>query len=282
MELSWQQGSLSHRAIGRYLVAEPLPCRMSYAESLRRRMCVRCGGTSLADSEQVPLLFERARYQVTYFPKNDIVSGVLERIDPTTHHPDRGRTSWYAVRVGDQSVQRGGQHTSLPAYAIELRGRIAIVWRAMDAFERIVSYADDLYYGIDIRQTFVSNQGRLVADTTRPLAPHQSGLAPRWYVPSDDINASALTLVKNQTFCLYEAIRSYYAIGDARLAAWSYPHVSRIANMISSNRIKWWCVSVAGSCTSSPVRRCSYTAPIANSPSPRCARCTKRDGSASD
>lgn len=244
MKLPWQQGSLSHGAVGRYLVAEPLPSRMSYAEQVCRRMCVRCGGASVVDSEHVILLFlsERARYPVAYLAENDIVSGVLERIGPTTDHLDRGPTSWYAVCVGDQSVQRGGQHASLRACAKELQGRIAIVRRAIDAFygkdDRIVIHAADLYYGIEIRQTFVSNQGSLVADTTRPLAPYESGLAPRWCVPRDDINASALTLVKNQTFCPYNAICSYYDIRDARLAAWSYPDVSRIANVISSNRIK--------------------------------------------
>ena len=37
MGLSWQQGPLSPGAIGRFLVAEPLPKRLLYAEPLRRR-----------------------------------------------------------------------------------------------------------------------------------------------------------------------------------------------------------------------------------------------------
>src|SRR5437879_7798091 len=42
--LSWQQGPLSPGAIGRFLVTEPLPSRLLYAEPLRRRMRVRFGG----------------------------------------------------------------------------------------------------------------------------------------------------------------------------------------------------------------------------------------------
>jgi hypothetical protein len=56
MGLSWQQGPLSPGAIGRFLVSEPLPRRLLYAEPLRRRMRVRFGGKWIADSEHVPLL----------------------------------------------------------------------------------------------------------------------------------------------------------------------------------------------------------------------------------
>jgi hypothetical protein len=40
MGLSWQQGPLSSEAIGRFLVPEPMPKRLLYAEPLRRRMRV--------------------------------------------------------------------------------------------------------------------------------------------------------------------------------------------------------------------------------------------------
>ena len=40
MGLSWQQDPLSSRAIGRFLVPEPLPKRLLYVEPLRRRMRV--------------------------------------------------------------------------------------------------------------------------------------------------------------------------------------------------------------------------------------------------
>ena len=58
MGLSWQQGPRSPGAIGRFLVPDPLPKRLLYAEPLRRRMRVRFGGRWIADSEDVLLLFE--------------------------------------------------------------------------------------------------------------------------------------------------------------------------------------------------------------------------------
>jgi uncharacterized protein (DUF427 family) len=115
----------------------------------------------------------------------------------------------------------------------------------MDAFyeedERIVGHAADSYHRIDIRQAsrnlVVRHHDRIIADTKRPVVLHESGFAPRWYVPRADIDESALTPVKLQTFCPYKGLCSYYSIDDARLAAWSYPdaypEVRRISDLVS-------------------------------------------------
>src|SRR5215472_14935385 len=126
MGLSWQQGPLSPGAIGRFLVPEPLPRRLLYAEPLRRRMRVQIGGTWIADSEDVLLLFEPGHYPMAYFRKSDVTPSTLERSDHTTRHPDLGVTSWYTVRAGERSAARGAwQHIDLPNYAHELRERVA-------------------------------------------------------------------------------------------------------------------------------------------------------------
>ena len=192
MGLSWQQGPLAPGAVGRFLVPDPLPERLLYAEPLRRRMRVRFGGAWIADSEDVVLLHEPGRYPVAYFPLGDIADGVLEADQYTTSHRDLGTTAWYTARVGDQSKQRAAwQHTGLPGYADDLRGRVAFAWRAMDAFyeedDRIGGHAADPYHRIDIRNTsrhlVVRYRDQVVADTNRPLVLYESGFAPRWYVP---------------------------------------------------------------------------------------------------
>lgn len=246
MGLSWQQGPLSPGAIGRFLVPESLPKRLLYAEPLRRRMRVRFGGTWIADSEHVLLLFEPDRYPVAYFPKGDIAPGVLQLADRATRHHDFGATSWYIVHTGEHRAPRGAwEHTDLPGYASDLQARVAFAWPAMDAFyeedERIVGHAADPYHRIDIRQSsrnlVVRHRDRVVADSRRPLVLYESGFAPRWYVPRADIDESALTFVEHQTFCPYKGICSYYDIGDSRLAAWSYrapfSEVARISNLMS-------------------------------------------------
>jgi uncharacterized protein (DUF427 family) len=246
MGLAWQQGPLAPGAIGRFLVPDPLPERLLYAEPLRRRMRVRFGDAWIADSEDVVLLHEPGRYPVGYFPLGDVSPGVLEAGQHRTRHSDLGLTSWYTVRAGEQSKPRAAwQHTELPDYASELKGRVAFAWRAMDAFyeedERIVGHAADPYHRIDIRQSsrhlVVRHDGRVIADTSRPLALYESGFAPRWYVPRADVAEAALTSAAGQTFCPYKGLCSYWDVAGARRAAWSYPQpwteVRRIAGLVS-------------------------------------------------
>jgi uncharacterized protein (DUF427 family) len=63
---------------------------------------------------------------------------------------------------------------------------------------------------------------RVIAETTSPLVLYESGFAPRWYVPRDDVEPGALAPAAQQTFCPYKGIASYYDAGDAHRAAWSY------------------------------------------------------------
>jgi uncharacterized protein (DUF427 family) len=115
----------------------------------------------------------------------------------------------------------------------------------LDAFyeedERIVGHAADRYHRIDIRRTsrrLVARSGKtIIADTSRPLVLYESGFAPRWYVPRDDVDESKLAGNAIETFCPYKGICSYYDVADARRAAWSYrdayAEVDRISDYIS-------------------------------------------------
>src|SRR5579875_115660 len=246
MGLSWQQGPLAPGAAGHFLVPGPLPERLLFAEPLRRRMRVRFGGAIVADSEDVVLLHEPARYPVAYFPLASVAGGALEPGGHTTRHRDLGPTTWYTVTAREQSTPRAAwQHTELPGYASDLKGRVAFAWRAMDAFyeedERIVGHAADSYHRIDIRQTsrhlVVRHQDRVIADSTRPLALYESGFAPRWYVPREDVDTAALTPAEGQTFCPYKGLCGYYDIDGAHRAVWgyqdAYAEVRRISGHLS-------------------------------------------------
>ena len=66
---------------------------------------------------------------------------------------------------------------------------------------------------------------------------YESGFAPRWYLPRENVNETALEPVDLQTFCPYKGLCSYYDIGDVPRAAWSYQdpyrEVDRIGDLIS-------------------------------------------------
>jgi uncharacterized protein (DUF427 family) len=246
MGLAWQQGPLAPGSVGRFLVPDPLPERLLFAEPLRRRMRVRFGREWIADSEDVVLLHEPGRYPVAYFPRVDIAATALQPSDHTSQHRDLGPTKWYVIRAEDREAARGAwEHTDLPTCARDLQDRVAFAWRAMDAFyeedERILGHAADQYHRIDIRATsrrLVALSGeRIVADSTGALVLYESGFAPRWYVPRADVDDSALTGNEAQTFCPYKGVCSYYDIGEARRAAWSYgdafAEVGRISDLVS-------------------------------------------------
>ena len=247
MGLSWQQGPLSGASVGQFITPEPMPQRILFAEPLRRRLRVKLAGEWIADSEDVILLHEPARYPVAYFRRSDVRAGVLV-LEPerTTEHRDLGRTAWFATKVGERNTAHAAwQHVGLPRHASILEDRVAFAWRAMDAFyeeeERIVGHAADAYHRIDIRQTsrhlVVKDGDRVIADTRRPLVLFESGFAPRWYVPREDIDQSALVPWQGETFCPYKGLASYYEIGSRAKAAWSYtkawPEVARVSNHVS-------------------------------------------------
>jgi uncharacterized protein (DUF427 family) len=224
-----------------------MPERLLFAEPLRRRMSVELGGSIVARSDDAVLLFEPGRYPVAYLPLGDIAGGVLQATDHRTEHPDLGETKWFDVIGGDGHVARLGawQHVDPPSQAVAFRDRVAFAWRAMDAFyeedERILGHAADPYHRIDIRRSsrhlVVRKGDQLVANTHSPLVLYESGFAPRWYVPRADVVAEALHPVEEQTFCPYKGLASYYDIGDARKAAWSYRSpfeaMARIGDLVS-------------------------------------------------
>jgi uncharacterized protein (DUF427 family) len=224
MGLSWQQGPLGRSPNGRFLVPG-MPSRVLYAEPLRRRMRAELDGRTVVHSDDAVILFEPGRYPVAYFPREALAPGVLEPSDHRSTHAELGETIWFAL---GSRARAAWQHVELPAYAKLLEGRIALAWRALDAFyeedDRILGHAADPYHRIDIRRSsrhlVVRAGDRVVADTNQPLVLYESGFAPRWYVPRADVGD--LDEAELQTFCPYKGIASYYDVEGSRHAAWSY------------------------------------------------------------
>jgi uncharacterized protein (DUF427 family) len=246
MGLSWQQGPLGRNPNGRFLIPD-MPERALYAEPLRRRMRAQLDGRTAAQSDDVVVLYEPGRYPVAYFPRRDVADGVLVATDHRTVHPDLGETAWFEVAGEGRRSPRGAwQHADLPDHASLLRDRVAFAWPAMDAFyeedERILGHAADPYHRIDTRRSsrhlvVRDAEGAVVADTARPLVLYESGFAPRWYVPREDVDAEALAAVEFESFCPYKGIASYWDVGGAARAAWSYRRpfddLSVIGEMVS-------------------------------------------------
>jgi uncharacterized protein (DUF427 family) len=245
MGLSWQQGPLGRNPNGTFLVPG-MPQRVLYVEPLRRRLSAELGGRMVVRSDNAVLLYEPGRYPVAYVPIGDFAEGVLRPIDHRSTHPELGEIAWFDVIGASRQAARGAwQYVGLPRHAAILEGKVALAWRAMDAFyeedDRILGHAADPYHRIDIRHTsrhlVVRAGDRVVADATNPLVLYESGFAPRWYVARGDIVADALRPSAFQTFCPYKGIASYYDVGDAQNAAWSYrapfQDMAKIGDLVS-------------------------------------------------
>ena len=89
MGLSWQQGPLSHGAVGRLLVPEPMPKRLLYAEPLRRRMRVRFGGTWIARRHR-SVRADRRGGICSYYDTGDALSAAWSYREA---YPEVGRIS---------------------------------------------------------------------------------------------------------------------------------------------------------------------------------------------
>jgi len=245
MGLSWQQGPLGRNPNGQFLVPG-MPKRVLFAEPLRRRMRAELGGQTVVQSDDAVLLFEPGRYPVAYFPIDDFAKGALRPTDHRSTHPDLGETAWFEVAGSTRVAARGAwHHIALPGHAAILEGKVALAWRAMDGFyeeeDRVLGHAADPYHRIDIRRSsrhlVVRTGERVVADTHIPLVLYESGFAPRWYVPREDIDAELLALNELRTFCPYKGIAVYYDIDGAKNAAWSYrapfDDVGAISDLVS-------------------------------------------------
>jgi uncharacterized protein (DUF427 family) len=225
---------------------------------------------SMPDSNTKP-----GRYPVADFPIADFADGALRPTDRRTGHAELGETAWFEVVGENREAARGAwQHVALPDHAAILSGKVALAWHAMDAFyeeaDRILGHAADAYHRIDVRHTsrhlVVRAGDRVVADTTSPLVLYESGFAPRWYVPRDDVVAEALTTVDLRTFCPYKGIASYYTSTASatprgptarRSTTWRRSATSSPSSPIASRSR-----STASASSSSPARPSSRTAPI--------------------
>jgi uncharacterized protein (DUF427 family) len=198
-----------------------------------------------AGSEDMVLLHEPGRYPIAYFPLGDVQQGLLVPEERRTHHRALGDTAWFTIQAAGKVVAHAAwEHIALPDYATILKDRVAFAWRAIDAFyeedERIFGHAADAYHRIDIRRSSRHLQVKLgdhiLADTRRPLVLFESGFAPRWHVPREDVDALKLTTNPLQVFCPYKGIASYYDADDHEKMAWSYTQawreVVRISNFI--------------------------------------------------
>jgi uncharacterized protein (DUF427 family) len=209
---------------------------------------VRLGGSFIADSKRVQILFDPKRLPVYYFPTDDVVEGALEtsgRADAT----DRGDRVYYDVVMGDRRARDGAWGFPEPTQPFSfLKGFVAFRWDAMDGWfeedDEVFVHAKDPYHRIDVlrstRHVRIEHAGVVLADSTRPVVLFETGLPPRFYLPKTDVRMDLLEPSSTLTKCPYKGEADHWSLRlDETLhedIAWTYRlpsvEVSRIENLV--------------------------------------------------
>jgi uncharacterized protein (DUF427 family) len=213
----------------------------------RIRVCL--GGEPVADSCEAVLVWEPRRVVPTYAVPiaaltaqlvpagaesgdDDEVGlrlpGITARpiLDPSipfAAHPSAGEA--YDVIAGEETGAAAAYCPDDP----DLDGYVILdfdtfEWR--EESEPIVSHPHDPFSRIDVlrsdRHVRIELDGRLLAESTRPMLLFETLLPVRFYLPREDV-AVRLNVSNTATYCAYKGRATYYSIPDGpRDLAWTY------------------------------------------------------------
>jgi uncharacterized protein (DUF427 family) len=212
-----------------------------------RRLRVRFGGETVADTRGAMLLRQHGFLPVFYLPLGDVRQDLFEPSDWTTESPYRGTASYWHLRVGDRLAESAVWTYRDPRPGSpDTRGYCSFDFHSMDAWyeeeERIYVHARDPYLRADARRSsrhvVVEVGGVEVAETRRPVLLDESGLITRYYIPLADVRSELLEPSEIFTECPYKGRCDYWSVrtDDGALyadAAWCYrlplPDVGAIA-----------------------------------------------------
>ncbi|MBV7671140.1 DUF427 domain-containing protein [Streptomyces halstedii] len=65
--------------------------------------------------------------------------------------------------------------------------------------------------------------GRVLAESRRPLVLRETGCPPRYYLPPEDVRTELLTPSGTRTHCPFKGDASYWSVPGATDAVWAYP-----------------------------------------------------------
>lgn len=231
MTLTLGHGPLSgDPAPGNYTIDGPK--HRIFLERSPKRVRIEIGGVVVADTTRAQHLHETGLLPVYYLPLDDVRQDLLT---PTDHHttcPFKGEASYYTVTVDGTEAENVAWTYPEPLDEVAgIADHVAFYLDRVDAvYEeavRLVGHPHDPYHRVDTlrsdRRVLVRLGDELLADTARPMAVFETGLAPRWYVPRADVRTDRLVPSDKVTVCPYKGVASYWSLEDGPAdAAWSY------------------------------------------------------------
>jgi uncharacterized protein (DUF427 family) len=213
----------------------------------RIRACV--GGTPVADTCEALLVWEPRRVVPTYAVPIASLTGqlvpagaesgadedlgvhlpaissrpILDPSVPFGAHSCSGTA--FDVIAGDETGAAAAFRPDDPDLADHVVLEFAAFeWREED--EPVVSHPHDPFSRIDVlrstRRVSIELDGRVLAESSRPMLLFETPLPVRFYLPREDVSAR-LVPSDTATYCAYKGRASYYSLPDGpRDVAWAY------------------------------------------------------------
>ncbi|WP_193045749.1 DUF427 domain-containing protein [Mycolicibacterium baixiangningiae] len=215
-------------------------------EPTAKRIRVTLAGEPVADTDRARLVWEPRRIVPAYAVPFDALraqlapagaeSGSQEHapasvdrtrrtLDPTvpfTAHSCEGTA--FDVVAGEETGAAAAFRPADPDFADYVVLDFAVFgWR--EESEPVVSHPRDPFHRIDVlrstRHVRVEYEGRLLAESSRPLLLFETNLPMRCYLPPEDVGE--LTPSDTVSYCAYKGRATYYSVpGGPRDIAWTY------------------------------------------------------------
>ncbi len=200
-----------------------------------KRVRVKFGGETIIDSTNALLMLESACIPVYYFPWPDFKAEFAEKTAYRSHCPFKGDASYWTLKVGGKTAENvvWGYETPYDE-AQQLAGHVALYWQLMDGWyeedEEIFGHARNPHVRLDIlkstRPVLIEFGGMVVAESNRGQFLFETGLAPRHYIPCDDVRMDLLTESQRRTRCPYKGEAQYFSFSNGSRTindiAWTY------------------------------------------------------------
>lgn len=208
------------------------------------------GDLAVVDSRRPVLVWEPGAKVPEYgFPTADVRTDLLEPGEPPAaayYRPKLPARRWFDIVLDDRRVPSAAWTWDLD----ELDDFIALSWypgvldRWTEEDEAVFAHPRDTRNRVDAlpssRHVVVRDGDVVLADSTRPVVVYETGLAPRYYLPREDVNWAALRPISAWSECPYKGeATDYWARAERadREIAWSYPSplpgVSPIAGLVA-------------------------------------------------
>ncbi|MGI8485967.1 MAG: DUF427 domain-containing protein [Thermomicrobiales bacterium] len=209
------------------------PEHILYLEDVQKRIRGMIAGETIVDTRRGEMLHETGEFIQWYVPLDDVRTDLLEPGDHRTNDLYKGEASHYTLRVGDRTeVDAAWSYSQPPAEMRQLSGLVAFPFDRLDAWfeedEQIIGHPRDPYHRFDCRRTSehveVRVGGEIVAETRRAVKLFETSIAPRYYIPFDDVKPECLTPSATRGICPYKGKEAYYTVhaGDTTISdgAW--------------------------------------------------------------